>query len=662
MRQWLHAHRAETEAELVKALRQCDGGKLQAIVMVRDDFSVAAARLMNVLDIPILQGHSFALVDLFDVDHAAKVLTKFGQAFGKLPANAGNLSADEQKFVMDVSAGLAQDDKVVSVRLSLFAEMIKGKPWTTATLAQVGGTQGIGVNFLEETFSSPQANPNHRRHAIAARSVLRSLLPELGTDIKGHMRSQQELMEASGYTDRPADFADLLRILDGELRLITPTDPEGDTLSGERLGVSPPCTSPSSSSPSPPSSTNSPRFFQLTHDYLVPSLREWLTRKQRETRKARAELTLEERSALWNAKSENRHLPSLTEWLSIRALTESKHWTAPQRAMMSRAGKIHGLRSLIVLAVTCVLTAIGVGFSRQMEERRNQAEATRLVEGLLAADTAQVSGTLTSLSDFRTWADPQLKQAFADSAADSNAKLHAGLALVAEGQTVDPAVLEFLQERMLTVTPAQCKPVRELLAGHKEALTAPSICWGRWSPSRCGRSPDRATPAPVVAGLPTEPPPLTAGLPSSASTGGVGRPAVEASAGSGDPRTTAVPSTEPLCSLVLHRPLIPDAAKESLALQQAAAATALLRLNAPDKVRPLFQDQPDPRLRSYVLQPGWNSDRHSPADPAGRSLDSSPVSSTSYTPQSSADGCSPNHEPYRGRREIAERRYASQPR
>jgi len=69
------------------------------------------------------------------------------------------MSADEQQFVSDVSSGLSQEDKVVSVRLSLFAEMIRGKPWTTATLEQVGGTQGIGVNFLEETFSSPQPIP-----------------------------------------------------------------------------------------------------------------------------------------------------------------------------------------------------------------------------------------------------------------------------------------------------------------------------------------------------------------------------------------------------------------------------------------------------------------------------------------------------------------------
>ena len=41
------------------------------------------------------------------------------------------------------------------------------------------------------------------------------------------MRSEAELRQASGYADRPRDFDDLIRILDGELRLITPTDPEG---------------------------------------------------------------------------------------------------------------------------------------------------------------------------------------------------------------------------------------------------------------------------------------------------------------------------------------------------------------------------------------------------------------------------------------------------
>ena len=102
--------------------------------------------------------------------------------------------------------GLAEDGKVVCVRLALFAEMMKGKPWTPATLKEVGGTQGVGVTFLEETFSASTAPPEHRYHQKAARAVLKALLPESGTDIKGNMRSYDELLDASGYATRPKDF------------------------------------------------------------------------------------------------------------------------------------------------------------------------------------------------------------------------------------------------------------------------------------------------------------------------------------------------------------------------------------------------------------------------------------------------------------------------
>ena len=322
--QWLHGHNFEQDSDLVSALRQCDGGCLQAVVMVRDDFGMAATRFMDSLDIPLIQGDNFATVDLFDVDHAEKVLVEFGKAFGKLSVQPDELSDEQRAFVHSVATGLAQDGKVVSVRVALFAEMVKGKSWVPATLEEAGGTEGIGVNFLEETFSSREANPKHRLHQRAAREVLKALLPEIGSDIKGHMRSHGELLEASGYQKRPGEFNELLRILDGELRLITPTDPEGfQTESG--------------------SDTRS-KFYQLTHDYLVPSLSDWLTRKQKETRRGGAELCLSERSAIWNSKPENRHLPSAFEFTNIRHLTSKKNWTKPERRMMRKAGQIHGLR------------------------------------------------------------------------------------------------------------------------------------------------------------------------------------------------------------------------------------------------------------------------------------------------------------------------------
>ena len=225
--QWLFARRGEENTELVAALRHCDGEHVQAVVLVRDDFWLAASRFMRDLEIRLLEGENSALVDLFDPRHAKKVLMAFGRAYGALPENVAISAAIKSSFLDQSISGLAQDGKIISVRLALFAEMVKGKPWTPATLKEVGGTEGIGLTFLEETFSASTAPPEHRLHQKAAQAVLKALLPESGTDIKGQMRSRQELLEASGYANRPRDFDDLIHILDPELRLITPTDPEG---------------------------------------------------------------------------------------------------------------------------------------------------------------------------------------------------------------------------------------------------------------------------------------------------------------------------------------------------------------------------------------------------------------------------------------------------
>jgi len=225
--QWLHTKKEEHNTELVQALRHCDGEHIQCVVMVRDDFWMASTRFMRELEVRLVEAQNSAAVDLFDEDHARKVLAAFGRAFGKLPENSAEWTKDQKEFLKQAIAGLAQEGKVISVRLALFAEMMKGRSWTVATLKEVGGTKGVGVTFLEETFSASTSPPEHRYHQKAARAVLKALLPESGTEIKGHMRSHDELLEASGYAGRPRDFDDLIRILDSEIRLITPTDPEG---------------------------------------------------------------------------------------------------------------------------------------------------------------------------------------------------------------------------------------------------------------------------------------------------------------------------------------------------------------------------------------------------------------------------------------------------
>ena len=108
------------------------------------------------------------------------------------------------------------------------------------------------MTFLEgETFSAtaycrPSIGCIKKRHG----PFLRALLPETGSDIKGQMQSQQQLMLASGYAGRVSEILrGLVNILDTELRLISPADPDGNPESQEER-------------------KNATRYYQLTHDYL----------------------------------------------------------------------------------------------------------------------------------------------------------------------------------------------------------------------------------------------------------------------------------------------------------------------------------------------------------------------------------------------------------
>ena len=630
--QWLNAQRDQTRSELIEAVRQCDGEHVQCIVMVRDDFWLAVTRFMQELEIPLLEGRNSALVDLFDIDHAKKVLAAFGKAFGKLLEKPAEISKERTAFLQQATTGLAEEGKVVCVRLALFAEMLKGKPWTPATLRAVGGTEGVGVTFLEETFSAATAPPEHRLRQKAARAVLKALLPESDTNIKGQMRSHDELLEASGYVDRAADFGDLIRILDTELRLITPTDPKGredESASRTELGG---------------------KYYQLTHDYLVPSLRDWLTRKQKETQHGRAELRLAERTALWNAKPESRRLPAWWEVLNIRLLTRKKDWTDPQRKMMQRAGTYHAVRGSL-LAMVVLLTA-WAGY-----EGYGRLRAGALRERLLDANIAEVSPILQEIGPFRRWADPRLREAYRQAAAagDSRRQLHASLALL----PVDPDQGNYLYGRLLNAEPQEVPVIRRALLPHAITLTEPlwavvehpargkesqrlraASALAIYDPdSRRWEKVDRAVaddlvkvPAVFLAVWMDSLRPVRTRLlrPLAGIFRDANRREIERSSATDILADYAADQTGMLTDLLMDaddkqfavlyprfkehgdggvrrllaeidKPLVSAADKETLAGRQANAAVALLRMGKPEKVWPLLKHSPDPRVRSYLV-------------------------------------------------------------
>jgi formylglycine-generating enzyme required for sulfatase activity len=310
-------------------------------------------------------------------------------------------------------------------------------------LAGGGRNGGVGLAFLEETLGPRASNPERRRHSRAAQAVLNALLPEQGSDIKGHMRSGPDLLAASGHAAQPGEFRELLRILDGELRLVTPTDPEGQEEDPQAR---------SASDGTQPAGASAVRYYQLTHDYLVPSLREWLTRKQRETRRGRAELRLAERAAAWQAKRENRHLPAWWEWLNIRLYTRKKNWTEPQRKMMRRAGRYHGTRGLLLAA--CLLLLLGGGW-----EGFGRLEARNLRHRLLEANTEDVPGIVRDMGPYRRWLDVPLREAYREAEANHDARkqLHISLALL----PVDDGQEDFLFLRLFHGEAPEVHAIRE---------------------------------------------------------------------------------------------------------------------------------------------------------------------------------------------------------
>lgn len=660
--QWLHGRNEQHPAEIVQALRQCDGGRVQCILMVRDDFWMTVTRFLSELEVELVQGHNFTPADLFPVQHAGNVLAAFGRAFGALPANPSDTSADQQKFLEQVSEGLADNGRVICVRLALFAEMMKGRPWTPAALRAVGGTAGVGVTFLEETFSV-QSNPQHHLHQKAARAVLKALLPESGTDIKGEMKSYSELLEESGYARRPRDFHDLIRILDSEIRLITPTDPEG------REDYDQPAETAQAAGASE-SGDGASRYYQLTHDYLVHPLREWLTRKQKETRRGRAELTLAERTAAWTAHPHNRQLPGFLEYVGIVAFTRANNRSAAEQKMMSRARAVYAIRSTLALALIAALATGGILLRNSIEENRrrlvagkqeerNRAEATRLVEGLLQADTAQVGQVIENLAGYRKWAGRQLEAAFRGSDPDSIARLHAALALVEE----DTEALDYAGDRLLTVTPTRFAPVSELLEPQKDLLLPRCVevagnqtaqadlrfqaacALATWDPDHRLWQEDefvQFVAAHLTSVLPSELLPWRNALRPVSHRLVAPLSEIFRDASADDQSRSFATDTlsdylsddadqlfdlladadrrqysplfekisrhrtraAELASVELAKRLAPDASeveKETLGSRQANVAVLLLMLSQPDEVWPLLRHSPDPRVRSYVV-------------------------------------------------------------
>ena len=179
---------------------------MQCVVLVRDDFWMSVTLVSCASwKSAVVEGHNMAPRSICSARAMPEVCWRpSGEPSAVLPDHEEEETTEQREFLKLAVEGLAEDGAVIPVRLAMFAEMVKVWPWTPATLGRVGGAQGVGVTFLEETFSAETAPPEHRYHQQAARRVLKALLYQPGqiSGIKGHMRSEAGLWQASGYARR----------------------------------------------------------------------------------------------------------------------------------------------------------------------------------------------------------------------------------------------------------------------------------------------------------------------------------------------------------------------------------------------------------------------------------------------------------------------------
>ena len=454
--QWLQAWQSDADAELVRGLLQCDGGNIQCLLMVRDDYWLPITRFMRHLEVGIVESANAMPIDSFDRSHAKHVLREFGIAYQRLPERVENQTLEQATFLERAIGELAEENRLYPIRLAVFVEMLKDREWVPTTLDQMGGTEGVGVAFLEHSVGS-LANTSRRIHAQAARNVLAALLPEAG-QIKGSVRTYSELLEASGYTEQPEAFEESMHLLDVELRLLTPVKSLADD-SSQAEGAS-----------SPALPQHSEMTYQLTHDFLVPSIREWLERQMRGSRKGRARLLLQEQSQLWNSRSSSRYLPTFMEWMGIWASTDRNQWTDAQRRMMQAAGRRIARQTMLALAAIIVISLLGTVIYQRVERQQKQRFAATLCSQLQGVEISDVPEVVLAMARFRAWTDPLLRTLVQDDSQSESRRIRAALALL----PVDPGHADWLTDRLVSeqLPPDDFLVVRNALEQHGEPIAA----------------------------------------------------------------------------------------------------------------------------------------------------------------------------------------------
>ena len=514
---WLLQQSNITDTALATALRQCDGHRLQALLITDNKALLSASRLMAALDIPLVQNHTHAVFDLVTCEHAVRLLTAFGRTCGKL-TDQGQLSAEQQQFIQQAIQLLQQQAQVPQWQLALFMEQSRQLDWHPSALQAFFASQSLVEFLLNHTFRLIQQQFPDAATQLAAQRLIEALLPEDQSSTSRHHRSQTELVQYVG-TEVPVDTVDtLLQILSSNPYLLhsfpgfpprpplqhaepapdtadtsesaaqnavihsesqPPTDhlPDGeitpsaqapdaelqdDTETEQPATAEPLHTALPDTGPEALPASESPHIpdvsWQLSHDLLIPPLRQWLISRKQNSRAGRAELRLAECLRRWTPEKHKRQLPSLSHWLQIVAFTDRRRWNDAQKQLLRIAEVRHVRRLTLLLVVTLVFLITATQGLRRYQ-------ASKLAGSIIAASPSQLPVLLTKADRVGELIDQYLQPRIVEPSsgevalADKRADLAARLALLPR----HPVHAETLARSFLSVDISSAAVIRDRL-------------------------------------------------------------------------------------------------------------------------------------------------------------------------------------------------------
>ncbi len=415
--------------DLVEALRQCDGTRVQAMLLVRDDFTLLTTNFLDELEEPLQQSHNFAVVEGLGRAHARDVLAEFGRACGAIQDSPDR---DQDQFLDEAVEAIVEDEFVSPLRIALLAEMLKNHPWTAATVRDLGGFAEAEVAFLDELLVGPRSHPVLRDQAELVRSVLGVMLPPAGTSIRRPAMTVESIRQELSPPAARETVQRVLKLLDSEVRLLA--------FSHQQVSAE--------------ASAAEEASYQLTHDQLVPLLRRWLITAEKRERPGRARLLLQERADIWAARPEPRRLPSLLEWLEIRISARGRRWNETERRMM-RAADRRELRNVLLTGAALGLLILAGWSCYGWIRGRHEAEQ------VLQAQINLLPLAVSQARTFEPWAARHLRTATTKTAAE---QLRAALALLAwkRGSAEDA---EFIAESLEAAPREDFLVYRQLVRG-----------------------------------------------------------------------------------------------------------------------------------------------------------------------------------------------------